>query len=112
MKLTVLKKQLPEPPETFLRHAGYAYLQSWEGGQDSFVRRLTRDFYPRFHLYFSLEKDARTGEETVVFNLHLDQKKPGYAGFSRHNGEYDGPVVEAEAARLKSLLPPDFFSAL
>jgi len=38
-----------------------------------------------------------------VINLHLDQKQPGYGGQARHNGEYDGPVVAAEAARLQQL---------
>lgn len=108
MKLSVNKKSLGETPEIWLRRAGYAYLPNREGGQDSFARRLSRDFYPRFHVYFS-----ETGTEpnvTVTFNIHLDQKRPGYEGFSRHNAEYDGEVVEREVERLKSFLLPDFFN--
>lgn len=108
MKLIVNKKQLAEAPENWLRHAGYGLIPEREDGEISFARRFSRDFYPRFHIYFKQEKDSR-GNEFVVFNLHLDQKKPGYQGFNRHNAEYDGEVVETEIARLKSLLLPDIF---
>jgi hypothetical protein len=103
MKLITAKKQLSEPPEIWLRHSGYALLPENEAGKRSFARRLTRDFYPRFHIYFTEVKDA-AGSEQVIFDLHLDQKKPGYAGYNRHNAEYDGEVVSAEIDRLKSLL--------
>jgi len=107
MKLSVSKKRLGEPPEMWLRRAGYIYLPERADGQASFARRLSRDFYPRFHVYFTV---AGQGEaEMVTFNLHLDQKRPGYQGFSRHNAEYDGEVVVGEMERLKGLLVPDFF---
>lgn len=109
MKLTVNKKQLGLQPGMWLRRAGYAFIPEREDGEESYARRLTRDFYPRFHVYFKEAKDA-SGTELVTFNLHLDQKKPGYAGQNRHNAEYDGDVVEAEMDRLKSLLLPDFFN--
>ncbi|MFA5000185.1 MAG: hypothetical protein WC545_02405 [Patescibacteria group bacterium] len=108
MKLIVNKKQLSETPEIWLRRAGYAFIPEREDGQPSFARRLTRDFYPRFHIYFAINRDA-AGAEQVIFNLHLDQKRPGYAGQNRHNAEYDGGVVEAEIERLKTFLTPELF---
>jgi hypothetical protein len=107
MKIQFNKKQLGDNPENWLRRAGYALLMERESGQVSFARRLTRDFYPRFHVYFT-EGQGASGADEVTFNLHLDQKRPGYAGQSRHNAEYDGAVVETEAIRLKSLVLPDF----
>lgn len=108
MKLVVSKKQLGQAPATWLRRAGYAFIPEREDGQESFARRLSRDFYPRFHVYFTEGQD-KNGQDLVVFNLHLDQKRPGYSGFNRHNAEYDGEVVETEIARLKTFLLPDFF---
>jgi len=108
MKLTVNKKQLENAPAIWLRQAGYTFIPEREDGQESFARRLTRDFYPRFHVYFTESQNA-SGAELVTFNLHLDQKRPGYAGQNRHNAEYDGEVVAAEMARLQSLLLPDLF---
>jgi len=108
MKLIVNKKRLEQAPETWLRRAGYAFIPEREDGQASFARRLSRDFYPRFHIYF-IEQTASNGEVFVTFNLHLDQKKPGYVGYNRHNAEYDGEVVEREMERLKTFLLPDFF---
>ncbi|MFH1427077.1 MAG: hypothetical protein ABIG60_00925, partial [Patescibacteria group bacterium] len=78
--------------------AGYAYIQDRQTGKDSFVRRLGSNFYPRFHMYLEEEADK------IIFNLHLDQKKPSYAGTHAHNAEYDGEVVEREIARLQELL--------
>ncbi len=104
MKIVVKTKQLSEAPDLWLRRAGYGRLPENEDGLVSYARRFGRDFYPRFHLYYSISGDQ------VEFNLHLDQKRPGYAGFNRHNAEYDGEVVEAEAERLSRLLLPDFFT--
>lgn len=109
MKIIVKKNQLLETPDKWLRRAGYSYIPEREHGQESFARRLTRDFYPRFHIYYNLQKNSQ-GEEVIVFNLHLDQKRPGYLGYKRHNAEYDGEVVEREALRLKSLLNQELFT--
>ena len=108
MQLSINKKQLGEAPEIWLRRAGYGLIADREAGQPSFARRLTRDFYPRFHIYFTVAT-GKSGEEMVTFNLHLDQKRPGYVGYNRHNAEYDGEVVEREIVRLKSFITPGFF---
>lgn len=105
MKLEAYKHQLAENPELWLKRAGYAMINDRQTGQISFSRRLTRDFYPRFHIYVE-EKLGSSGREIVSLNLHLDQKKPGYEGQARHNAEYDGEVVEAEAKRLSRFLLP------
>jgi len=108
MVLSINKKRLAEPPEMWLRRAGYSFIPERENGQASFARRLSRDFYPRFHVYFTVSSGQ--GNDAIInFNLHLDQKRPGYQGFNRHNAEYDGDLVEQEIERLKSLLLPDFF---
>lgn len=107
MKLTFNLQQLGQAPEIWLRSAGYTFIPEREDGQESFVRRLSRDFYPRFHIYFIRSKNT-DGQEFITFNLHLDQKKPGYTGYSRHNAEYDGEIVEREIERLKGLVTPNF----
>ena len=80
----------------FLHQAGYAEFNDPNTGQSSYTRRLSRDYYPRFHLYFEIDRDNRS-----VLNLHLDQKKPSYAGSSAHNAEYDGEVVRREASLIQ-----------
>ena len=96
MKLILDKNVLDQAPEQLLRQAGYAYLMDRNSGQESYVRRLGRGFYPRFHLYL-----AEQGNQ-VILNLHLDQKQASYEGAHAHNAEYDGETVEAEMARIKS----------
>lgn len=79
-------------PLNLLRKVGYSPLR------DAFVRPLERSGYPRFHIYLE-----ESGEE-LVFNLHLDQKKAIYKGTAAHSGEYDSPLVEQEAERIKQAL--------
>jgi hypothetical protein len=98
MKLAVNKKRLNFNPDTFLRRAGYAHIHDRIADHDSYVRRFTRDFYPRFHIYFENLDDR------IVFNLHLDQKKASYDNQHMHNAEYEGSAVEEEIDRIKGLI--------
>ena len=98
MKLAINKKRLNLNPENFLRKVGYALIHDSIKDHDSYVRRFTREHYPRFHMYFEDLSDR------VVFNLHLDQKQASYEGSHMHNAEYEGPAVENEIERLKGFL--------
>jgi len=98
MKLILNKNQLNESPEMFLRHAGYGYIRDSRRDAESFVRRLGSGFYPRLHMY------VEENNSQIIFNLHLDQRQPSYAGSHMHNAEYDGAAVEQEIARLKNFL--------
>jgi hypothetical protein len=73
----------------FLRRQGYHPVPLPDG--ESYVKRLGRDYYPRFHIYVNGE----------YLNLHLDQKKASYKGQTGHSGEYDSEVVMREGNRLK-----------
>lgn len=104
MKLIVNKSRLTQfNADQFLRQAGFAYIYDNKMGHGSYVRRLTRDFYPRLHLYVTPKTD-KEGRELVVLELHLDQKKASYEGTHMHSAEYDGEVVESEIERLKNLM--------
>jgi len=102
MKLILDKNILDQAPENLLRQAGYAYLTDRHTGQESYVRRFGRGFYPRFHLYLEEQNNQ------VILNLHLDQKQASYEGAHAHNAEYDGEVVEQEMARIKNFVPGNF----
>jgi len=58
---------------------------------------LKRDGYPRFHLYLKIENG------NLIFDLHLDQKRPIYKGTTAHSGEYSGEIVGKEAKRIKQI---------
>ena len=92
-------KTLVGDPEQFIRRCGYGRVFDRRSGQVSYAKRLHGDLYPRFHVYI-LEQG-----ETVVFNLHLDQRPTRYAGVSAHSGEYEGEVVEREAERILKNTP-------
>lgn len=82
-----------------MRRAGYGFeRKNAETGEDVFARRLGSYEYPKFHVY------AHKEGNTLIVNLHLDQKKPSYEGSHSHSGEYNGEIVEAEAERIKTLM--------
>lgn len=99
MKLNINKNNLNMDPEVFMRrHFSYIMINNRHTGKDSFVRTLTRNRYPRLHMYIKPVGD------NLIFDLHLDQKEPSYGGQHAHNAEYDSPIVEAEIARLRQAL--------
>jgi len=80
----------------FLRRLGYATFMDPFTKRLSFTKRLTTGNYPRFHVYLEKDKTGRT-----YISLHLDQKKPSYAGAHAHSAEYDGPTVEREGSKIQ-----------
>ena len=104
MKFIIEKSKANINPVEFMRRAGYFHIHDKRRRKDSFVRRLGRDNYPRMHMYIDQFKSKKTGEELMSFNLHMDQKKPSYKGSHMHNAEYDGPIIESEIGRIKTLL--------
>ncbi|MFH1099149.1 MAG: hypothetical protein V1723_04525 [Candidatus Uhrbacteria bacterium] len=103
----------------FMRRAGYGF-QKESGNEIGFIRRIGSPDFPRYHAYV---KEVRSGKLEVgggklgvgsgdgenrgayelQVNLHVDQKRPTYEGSHAHGGEYDGSLVEQEAARLRQL---------
>ncbi len=103
-----------------MRKAGYHFQSKIEREGELALTRPPRG-YPRFHLFVRVEG------ENLIFNLHLDQKRPiypvrspsrcerdgrrlrrltssgVYKGATAHAGEYDGEVVEKEAKRIKQI---------
>ena len=99
-----MKFEIKKPNETVIslaRKIGYRPL-GIEGNEYSLVKTLSRQNYPRFHIY--VQKGEGSG--IFYFNLHLDQKQPSYGarGVHAHSGEYFGPVVGTEADRIKEIL--------
>ena len=88
-------KNIKENILSVARQIGYIMLEAKSPNEYNLVRKLTGNHYPRFHIY------VKQRGEHFDFSLHLDQKKPIYKGVHAHAGEYEGPVVEAEADRIK-----------
>jgi len=88
------------------RAIGYVIIDTKENREYNLVRKLSASWrinnYPRFHIYLKQAGDR------LIFNLHLDQKQPSYNGAHAHSGEYDGPIIENEADRIKQLLNAKF----
>lgn len=82
---------------TLSRKIGY-HFQGKDKEKGEFIFTRPPRGYPRFHLYLKV----KNGD--LIFNLHLDQKRPIYKGAPAHAGEYEGEVVEREAKRIKQIL--------
>ena len=81
--------------QDLVRRCGYRPLGYTEKGELNCVRPLRGQDYPRFHIYLKEEAGS------VIFNLHLDQKKPSYEGSTAHSGDYDSDLIKEEAERIK-----------
>lgn len=90
-----LKGPFKENVYNLMRRVGYIFLaEDRATGEMNFIRPLVIGGYPRFHIYCKMEN------EVLIFNLHLDQKKPIYKGAIAHSGDYNGEVVEKEKERI------------
>lgn len=83
--------------QALARTIGYRPLKYTAAGELNCVRPLGGD-YPRFHVYLKADKDV------LVFNIHLDQKKPSYEGSHAHGGDYDSGTIKNEVERIKEII--------
>jgi len=90
---TFIPGPLSDTARNILRQAGYGEHRGHEA-QLSYVKRIQGTPYPRYHAYV---EDRNGG---MQLNLHLDQKEASHAGSRAHSGDYGGPLVEREAARI------------
>ncbi|MFA5175050.1 MAG: hypothetical protein WC430_01345 [Patescibacteria group bacterium] len=95
MMIKISKSKIADA-EIFIRRSGYGRIFDRRSGQTSYVRRLDRDLYPRFHIYIE------ETETDYIFNLHLDQRQTIYEGVSAHSGDYVGTAVEKEVKRISA----------
>lgn len=99
MRLLIDKEKLGNNNiKVLMNRLGYYQHFDRNTNQVSYIRRFGRLDYPRFHIYIDQRNNS------LSFNLHLDEKKPSYQGYHAHSGEYEGDVVQAEAERIKGYL--------
>ena len=96
-----LKGKFRENIYSLMRKLSY-HIQNEDESGLTFVRPPKG--YPRFHLFLKVKNDA------IIFNLHLDQKKPVYKGAPAHAGEYEGEVVKKETERIKQKIHESLYS--
>lgn len=97
MKFT-LKNKLSHNTEYVMRKAGYTYIFDNISQQGSFVRKLTSEYYPRFHLYITETK------QEITFDLHLDQAKTRYKKQKAHRADYKSDNVKVELTKLYHII--------
>ncbi|OGH67680.1 MAG: hypothetical protein A3C15_02640 [Candidatus Magasanikbacteria bacterium RIFCSPHIGHO2_02_FULL_50_9b] len=90
------KEQPPHPAHVFMRAAGYAKHANRDG-DESYVRRVSGNDFPRFHVY------VNDGAVTTL-SIHIDQKAHTYEGSKAHSGEYSGALLADELARISAAI--------
>lgn len=83
--------------QNLVREIGYRPLGYTPQGELNCVKRLGAD-YPRFHIYL------KESPEMLIFNIHLDQKKPVYEGSTAHGGDYESDIVKTEVQRIQDIV--------
>lgn len=92
-KINNLNYNVPE----LARRLGYRPIGYTSQNELNCVRPLGGD-YPRFHIYLKEEP------QVIIFNIHLDQKKPSYEGTAAHAGDYESDTVKQEVQRVKEII--------
>jgi len=96
-----MKFTIENPPKeniyNLMRKAGYFFQKEDKEKEEFSFTRPARG-YPRFHLFLKIKN------KSLIFSLHLDQKKPIYKGTTTHSGEYNSEIVKEEAKRIDKLL--------
>ena len=83
------------------RKTGYRYLRKDERTKETvFIKVLGAGGYPRFHLFLK----SNLTDDDLIFDLHLDQKKPVYKEAHAHAAEYDTEIVKDESERIINIL--------
>ena len=82
----------------YFRRAGYAF-QKQGGDEMAFVRKLTHQTFPRFHLFVKIV------DYKFEVNIHIDHKAASHDGSNMHSGEYgeDSELLKDEVEKLKLL---------
>lgn len=93
----IIKNLLKKNIYSMTKKAGY-YFQGKNKEKLEIIFVRPPHGYPRFHLY------VKTEDKNLIFNLHLDQKRPIYKGSPAHAGEYEGETIEKEIERIKQVL--------
>ncbi len=93
MKFKIINN-LNYTPENILRTCGYFPIFDRKSQKSSFVKKISGNRYPRFHLYL------KRIENELVFDLHLDQSQTVYAQQKAHNADYDSIEVKQELVRI------------
>lgn len=93
----IVKEPLRENIYVLTRKLGY-HFQSKDKERGEIVFTRPAKGFPRFHLFLKIE------DKNIIFNLHIDQKRPIYKGAPAHSGEYNSDIVREEAERIKKTL--------
>lgn len=99
-KMKLIIKKINTSHKNLMRVCGYKEIfNPHKQNEVSYARSLEASrFYPRFHIYITNQPN-----DEVEVSLHLDMKKPSYAGTAAHSGEYDSDLVNREFQRIKNI---------
>jgi hypothetical protein len=89
-----LPNKFTHSPEHMLRRAGYFYIFDQNSQQGSFIKKLTDQRYPRFHLYIT------ENPTEIIFDLHLDQSVTRLTGQTAHRADYESEEVKQELTKI------------
>src|SRR3990167_10355122 len=87
-----------DSPENLMRQVGYLAWVDPRTSKRSFIKKVSRAFYPRFHIHM-----FRDTKNNIYVDLHFDARKPLHKIVAR-SSENNSPVVLQEADRIKNIL--------
>ena len=89
-----LVNSFSKSPNLLMRSCGYKSISDKKTGKKSFVRNLSNQHYPRFHVYLKIN------DQELVVDLHLDQTKALYSQQTAHRADYESDQVRTELFKI------------
>lgn len=93
------KKQFRQSPLNLLRRCGYIPWRDPKTGKKNFIKRLSRAYYPRFHIFAKIDERGN-----LILDLHLDARRPMHKLGVKSYESAESGVVQEEAERIKEIL--------
>jgi hypothetical protein len=81
-----------------MRKCGYMPWRNPRSGETSYIRKLGGGYYPRFHI-----KVRKMGSR-LIFDLHLDSRRPMHKIGIRTYEDEESRIVSSEADRIKKFI--------
>lgn len=96
--MEIIAERFRQNEQHIMRRCGYMPWRDPRSGESSYIRRLGAGYYPRFHI------KVKRHNSSVIFDLHLDSRRPMHKKGIRTYEDEESVVVSSEADRIKAFL--------
>ena len=96
--MEIIAEKPRQNEQYIMRRCGYLSWKDPRSGESGYIRKLGAGYYPRFHI------KVKRLNSSIIFDLHLDSRRPMHKKGIRTYEDEESVVVSREADRIKANL--------